>query len=116
MLTDIEPDTAARPGQPRAHAPPPLSAAEQADIREAIEERSAIREHDGGEDRATAERNARSAMQVYRFRLVEHPDTWLTMLAPNTDMANARHALTLRFGADRLVDVVLQETEQEPSR
>lgn len=116
MLTDTEPDTAARPGQVRAQAPPPLSAAEQADIREAIEERSAIREHDGGEDRATAERNARSAMRVFRYRLVERPEVWLSMLAPNTDMVEARHALTLRFGADRLVDVVLQETEQEPSR
>jgi hypothetical protein len=96
--------------------PPPLTAAEQADIREAIEERSAIREHDAGGDRATAERNARSGMRVFRYRLVERPDTWLTMLAPGCDLDEACRALTLRFGADRLVDVVLQEPEQEPSR
>jgi hypothetical protein len=116
MLTDTETDTAARPRQARAHLPPPLTATEQADIREAIAERAAIVEFDAGQPRAAAEEQARSAMRVFRYRLVERPDTWLSMLAPGCDLASARHALELRFGADRLVDVVLQEAEQESSR
>lgn len=77
-------------------------------IREAIAERSAIREFDGGEDRPTAEREAASAMRVYRFRLTDRPEVWLTMLAPGCDPAEARHALELRFGPERLVEVLEQ--------
>lgn len=42
---------------------------------------------------------------VYRYRLTDRPDIWLTMLAPNCDADQARHALVLRFGADRLIEV-----------
>jgi hypothetical protein len=85
--------------------PMPLSPADREAIREAISERAAIREIDGGEDRATAEREARSAMRVYHYRLTDKPDTWLTMIAPGCDLADARRSLVLRFGAERLVDV-----------
>lgn len=111
MLTDIEPDTAARPGQARAHAPPPLSAAEQADIREAIQERATIVEFDAGQPRTAAEEQARSAMRVYRYRLSDKAETWLTCLAPGRDLDQVHHDLALRFGAARLVDVVVQEQE-----
>jgi hypothetical protein len=85
--------------------PPPLSAADHESIREAIEERAAIREFDGGESRQVAEREARSAMRVYRYRLTDRPDTWLTMIAPGCDPDEARRSLALRFGAERLIEV-----------
>ncbi len=95
----------------RTAGPSPLQTADIEAIREAIEERAAIREFDGGEDRATAEREARSAMRVFRFRLADRPDTWLTMLAPGCDLDAARHTLRLRFGAERVADVVERGVE-----
>ena len=89
----------------KPHAPPPLSAADHEAIREAIEERAAIREFDGGEDRPTAEREARSAMRVYQYRLTDRPDAWLTMLAPGCDLDQARRDLALRFGAERVIEI-----------
>ena len=89
----------------KPHAPPPLSAADHEAIREAISERAAIREIDGGEDRATAEREAAAGMRVYQYRIADKPDTWLVMLAPGCDLDDARHSLTLRFGPERLIDV-----------
>jgi hypothetical protein len=85
--------------------PPPISPADHEAIREAIAERAAIREIDGGEDRATAEREAAAGMRIYQYRIADKPDTWLTMLAPGCDLDDARHSLMLRFGADRLIDV-----------
>jgi hypothetical protein len=82
-----------------------LSPAEIEASREAIDERAAIREFDGGEDRTTAEREARSAMRVFHFRLADRPDIWLTMLAPGCDLDDARRTLSLRFGEDRLIEV-----------
>ncbi|MFB1490873.1 MULTISPECIES: hypothetical protein [unclassified Thiocapsa] len=87
-----------------AEPPPPTPAVNEA-IREAIEERAAIREFEVGESRPVAERDAQSAMRVYRFRLTDQPDTWLTMLAPECDQDQARHDLALRFGAERLIEV-----------
>lgn len=78
--------------------PPPLSVTDHEAIREAIEERAAIREYE-------AEDTASVAMQVYRFRLKDRPDAWLTMLAPNCSRDEARHDLETRFGAERLIDV-----------
>jgi hypothetical protein len=85
--------------------PPPLSPSDHEAIREAIEERAAIREIDGGEDRATAEREAAAGMRVYQYRLTDKPDAWLTMLAPGCDLDDARHSLVLRFGPERLTEV-----------
>lgn len=84
---------------------PQLSADDHAAIREAIEERAAIREFDGGEPRAVAEHQAAAAMRIYKFRLADKPDTWLTMLAPGCELDQAHRDLVLRFGADRLLEV-----------
>lgn len=47
-------------------------------------------------------------MRVYRFRLTDRPEVWLTMLAPGCDLDDARHALTLRFGPERLIEILEQ--------
>jgi len=44
-------------------------------------------------------------MRVYRYRLIDKPDTWLTMIAPDCDLEEARRSLRLRFG-ERLTAVV----------
>ena len=44
-------------------------------------------------------------MRVYRYRLIDKPDTWLTMIAPDCDLEEARRSLRLRFG-ERLAAVV----------
>lgn len=88
--------------------PPTLTTEELDGITEAVEERAAIREMGGGELRTIAAEQARSAMRVYRYRLSDDPATWLTMLAPGCEPNEARHALTLRFGAERLIDVIPQ--------
>jgi hypothetical protein len=81
-------------------APPPLTAAETADIEEAVQERAAIREFDAGEDRATAETQASSAMRVYRLLIAmdagQEP-RWVTMLAPGCDLAEAERTAFIRF-------------------
>ena len=81
-------------------APPTLTTEEQADIAEAVSERAAIREYDGGEDRATAEAQAVSAMRVYRLLIAmgegEEPK-WVTMLAPGCDLAEAERTANLKF-------------------
>jgi hypothetical protein len=84
---------------------PDSSPAEEDAINEAIEERAAIREFDGGETRETAEREARSAMRVYRYRVTDKPGTWLTMIAPGCDLEDAARDLRGRFG-ERLLEVV----------
>jgi len=84
---------------------PNLTTEDRKAIAEAIEERAAIREFDGGETRKAAERNARSAIRVYRYRVAGKSSSWLTMIAPSCDLTEARHHLELRFG-ERLVDVV----------
>jgi hypothetical protein len=43
-------------------------------------------------------------MRVYRYRLIDKPDTWLTMIAPDGDLEAARRSLRLHFG-ERLTDV-----------
>jgi len=86
--------------------PPPLTGLDHEAITEATEERAAIREFDGGEDRATAEREARSAMRVYHL-LIAMPDgtepKWATMLAPGCDLEEARRDACLRFGPERVL-------------
>lgn len=81
-------------------SPQGLTADEQADIKESIEERAAIREHDGGEDRATAEAQATSAMRVYRLLIAKNEGIeprWVTMLAPGCDLAEAERTARLKF-------------------
>ncbi len=49
--------------------------------------------------------DGKSAMRVYQYRLADRPDAWLTMIAPECDLDDARHALALRFGPERLIEV-----------
>jgi hypothetical protein len=68
--------------------------------REAIEERATFHALDGeASGKATAERPPFS-MRVYRYHLLDKPDTWLTMIAPDCG-----RCLRLRFG-ERLTEVV----------
>lgn len=75
----------------------------QRNIQEAIEERAAIQEYDGRLSRQEAEKQARSAMRIYQYKLADYP-RWLVMLAPNTDLKEAKCVLKNRFG-DRLINV-----------
>lgn len=84
--------------------PSPFTAEDRAAIREGIEERAAIQEFDGGLSRHQAEQEARAAIEVYRFRLTDNPDRWLTLITPGTDLKQARHSLSQRFGADRFIE------------
>jgi hypothetical protein len=86
---------------------PELSKEDRESLEDAIEERAAIREHDGGETREVAEAAARFAQRVYRYRLANKPNAWLTLtlICPGCDLGEARHALGLKLGP-RLLDVV----------
>lgn len=85
--------------------PPELTADDHADIHEAIEERAAIQEFDGGLPREHAEQQARAAMRVYSVlaALPEAEPRWVTLLAPGCDLDAARYAAHLQFGADRVL-------------
>ncbi|QVL48766.1 MAG: hypothetical protein KFB96_25005 [Thiocapsa sp.] len=102
-----EDDTSKRVG-----VPPPLTLAEAGTIREAINERAAIIEYDAGATRTAAGDNARSVMRVYRYRLVEHPTTWLALIAPGLDPAEAHRNLVLRFGVTQVLEVVEYRTSK----
>jgi len=84
---------------------PPLTPGERADIDEAIDERAAIQEYDGGLPRPEAERQARAAMRVYRYRLDYNPGQWLIIIAPGCDLNEATRCCRNRFGAERVVEV-----------
>jgi hypothetical protein len=73
--------------------------------RAAVEERATFRALDGGTSRKAKAEPAPSPMRVYRYRLLDKPDTWLTMIAPHCDLEEARRSLALRFG-ERLTAVV----------
>jgi hypothetical protein len=97
----------AKPDGTLGYRGPAAAVATRADeeaIAEAIEERAAIREYDGGETRGKAEQNARAAMRVFRYRVTDKPDVWLTLICPGCDPAEARRHLELQF-RDRLLDV-----------
>lgn len=86
----------------------PLPAEDRAAILEAIEERAALREFDGGEPRAVAERVARATMRVYRVRVAMgagEPDRWVTELAPGCDLEEATESARGRFGPARVLEV-----------
>lgn len=96
----------ARPPEPKID-PPPLTDEDQESITDAVQERAAIMEFDGGLPRAEAEQQARSLMRVYRV-LVGMADTdprWCVMLAPGCDITEARGTAVARFGAERVLDV-----------
>lgn len=88
--------------------PPALTPEDLVNIEEAIAERAAIREHDGGEDRTTAEAQAVSAMRVYRLLVAMDEGIeprWVTMLAPGCDLDEAERTASLKFGA-RLLRII----------
>lgn len=77
------------------------------DAGEATQERTTLRARPNGEAMGASSAQAPSAMRVYRYRLDDKPATWLTMIAPNCDLDEARRCLRLRFG-ERLTEVVEQ--------
>jgi hypothetical protein len=88
---------------------PPLTNTERTDIHEAIEERAAIREFEGGASKAVAEHAARSGMRVYRVRVAmgpDVPDRWFTLIAPGADRTAAEGIACGQFGAARVVALV----------
>ena len=88
--------------------PPPLTPETREAIAEAIEERAAIREFEGGETRAVAERGARSAMRVYDLLVAMGPGEApksVTLLAPGCTLEDARREALGRFGAERLIEI-----------
>ncbi len=96
--------------------PPALAPEELESIEEAVAERSAIRQHDGGEDRQIAETRAASAMKVYRLLIAMgegEEARWITMLAPNTALDEAEHTARLKFGT-RLLRIIPNTPPQGP--
>ena len=89
LLADAVPGPAALKGEDRA----------------AVEERDPVRTLDGGASRKATAEQPPSSMRVYRYHLLDKPDTWLTMIAPDCDLEEARRSLALRFG-ERLTAVV----------
>jgi hypothetical protein len=85
--------------------PPPLREHDETAIREVLEERAAIREFEGGEDRATAEREARRAMRVFQYRLTDKPASWLILICPGCDLGEARRSVESTFGPERVLAV-----------
>lgn len=77
----------------------------QQNIRESIEERSAILEHDAGLPKVEAERQAVNSMKVYRYRHAEKPDSDLICILPGCDLAEAETSLKRRFG-DKFISVL----------
>jgi hypothetical protein len=76
----------------------------QQNIREQIEERSAIMEYDGGLSRKDAEQAAAAAIRVYCYRMKDKPNSELTAIMPGTELDEARENLKNKFG-DRLLEV-----------
>ena len=72
---------------------------------EHLSERAAILEYDGGHARKQAEAEARRALRVYEYRLIESPDTWLILIAPGCDLSGATRTCRNRFGVDRVLEV-----------
>jgi len=72
---------------------------------ETIEERATFRTLDGGASGKAAAEQPPSSMRVFRYRLLDKPDIWLTMIAPDCDLDEARRSLALRFG-EKLTTVV----------
>ena len=91
--------------RPAPAVAPPLSASDQDAIHEAIEERAAILEFEAGRSRTEAETQATLSMHVYRYRVTDRPQDWLTLIAPGCDLEEARQSLLWQFGADRLIEV-----------
>ena len=84
---------------------PPITPQDHDAMQDAIEERAAIRQFDGGEPCEVAEQQARAAMRVYQYRITDKPTSWLTLIAPGCDLDEAHRLLAWRFGG-RLIEVI----------
>ena len=51
----------------------------------------------------TGVNEARRTLRVFQYRLTDTPDSWLVLIAPGCDLAEARESLRARFGS-RLLD------------
>jgi len=94
-------------------SPPRMGNGDAAALRRTREGWSSIRDIAGGESRNATALPARHAMCVYRYRLTDKPDAWLTMIAPDCDLDEARRSLHLRFG-ERLTAVVEHRYRKAP--
>lgn len=86
---------------------PLLTSEDRADIEEAIEERAAIQEFDGGLPRAEAERQARARMRVYQVRVAQRTGDpiWIVQIAPGCDLPEARAPAERQFGTERVLEI-----------
>jgi hypothetical protein len=75
------------------------------DDQEATKGRTTVRARAGEDSRRASAAQAPSAMPVCRYRLIDKPDSWLSMIAPSCDLEEARRSLRLRFG-ERLTAIV----------
>ncbi len=76
----------------------------QQNIREAIEERAAIMEFDGGLHRADADVAAAKSMRVYCYRVTDKPKSLLTANMPDKTLDDAKEILRNKYGG-RLISV-----------
>lgn len=91
-------------GQLRVHGPRPLPAAFLSELRAHKAELMAAlgdcpTSHAEAVQAATEKRTeTEGRMRVYEYRLSDNPVRWLTLLAPNCDLAEAERSLRDRFG------------------
>jgi hypothetical protein len=93
--------------------PPRVGNDDAAAMRRIREGWSRIPDIPAGESGEATGLPARHAMCVYRYRLTDKPDAWLTMIAPDCDLDEARRSLHLRFG-ERLTAVVEHRYRKAP--
>ncbi|WP_041447080.1 hypothetical protein [Thiocystis violascens] len=93
---------------------PPLPHSQETAIREALDERASILEFDAGLPQSVADTHESNALRVYRYRVTDHHEVWLILIAPGCTLDDARHTLSGRFGAERLLDVM--PCRQTPAR
>lgn len=86
------------------HETPKLSITDEENIQEQLDERAAIMQFDGGLTRPEAERQAKSNMRVFHYRITDKPDSWLMMIAPGCQLTEVRRSLKSRF-RERLIEV-----------
>lgn len=77
------------------------------DIQEAIEERAAIREYDGGQTRYDAMRAAKEDIVVYRYRLNGDPKIWHRVMPWGGTKRAALEALQSRYSYSEILEVSL---------
>ena len=96
---------------PRWLDPPHLSAEDHETILEAIAERAAIREIEGGQSRRFAEQEARAAMRVYRalLKTASGPAHWATLILPGYNRAEATAHASRRWRSSQILLALVEE-------